>query len=72
MISQRLEKLTEKLIGLYKVKTIISSNVVELELLSMVKIHPVVNVSRVHRYTSQVKGQQKEAPQPVIVEGKEE
>ena len=37
-----------------------------------VKIHPVVNVSRICRYTSQVEGQQKEAPQPVVIEGEEE
>ena len=66
MIRQRSEKLTKRFVGPYKVKAIISSNRVELELLSMVKIHPVVNVSRICRYTSQVKGQQKEALQPVI------
>jgi len=43
-----------------------------LELLSTVKIHPVVNVSRICRYTNQVKEQQKEAPQPVIIEGEKE
>jgi len=57
MIRQQSEKLTKRFIGLYKVKAIISSNAVELELPSTVKIHPVVNVSRIHRYTSQVKGQ---------------
>jgi len=37
-----------------------------------VKIHPVVNVSRIHKYTSQVKGQKMEMPQPVVIEGEEE
>ena len=37
-----------------------------------VKIHPVVNISRIRQYINQVKGQKKEAPQPVIVEGEEE
>jgi len=62
----------ERFVGPYRVKAIISSNAVELELPSMVKIHPAVNVSRIRRYTSQVKGQQKEAPQPIVIEGEEE
>jgi len=47
-------------------------NAIELELLSTIKIHPVVNVSRVHRYMGQVEGQKKEKLQPVIIEGEEE
>ena len=57
MIGRRSEKLTERFVGPYKVKTIISSNAVELELPTTVKIHPVVNVSRIRRYTGQVEGQ---------------
>jgi len=45
---------------------------VELELPATIKIHLVVNVSRIKRYINQVDGQKKEAPQPVIVEGGEE
>jgi len=37
-----------------------------------VRIHLVVNVSRVCKYTSQVEGQKKEMPQPVVIEGEEE
>ena len=37
-----------------------------------VKIHPVVNVSRIKQYIGQVDGQKKEIPQPVIVEGEKE
>jgi len=59
-------------VGPYKVKTIVSSNVIELDLPSMVKIHPVVNVSRVQKYKSQVKGQRKEVLQPVVIKGEEE
>jgi len=47
MAGRRTEKFTECFVGPYKVKAIISSNAIELELSSMVKIHPVVNVSRV-------------------------
>ena len=53
-------------------KGIISTNAIELDLLSTVKIHPVINVSRVQRYKDQVKGQKKEQPVPVIIEGEEE
>ena len=60
MVSRRMEKLMEKFVGPYKIKKVILSNIVELELPSIVKIHPVVNVSRVQRYVRQVKGQRKE------------
>ena len=36
------------------------------------RIHPVVNVSRIVRYKEQVKGQKKEEGKPVEVEGVEE
>ena len=72
MVGRCTEKFTECFVGPYKVKAIISSNAIELELPSMIKIHPVVNVSRVWRYKSQVEEQKKEAPQPVVIEGKEE
>jgi len=44
-------------VGPYQVKEIISTNAIELDLPSIVKIHPVVNISRVHRYKDQVEGQ---------------
>jgi len=72
MKGRRSEKLTERFVGPYKVKGIISSNVIELELPKTIKIHPVVNVSRVRLYQSQVKGQKKIPPKPVIIEGEEE
>jgi len=72
MVGRRTEKLTERFVSPYRVKEIISSNVVKLELSSTVKIHPVVNVSRVQRYVGQVEGQRKEQPAPVTIEGKEE
>jgi len=72
MTGRHTEKFTKYFVGPYKVKAIISSNVIELELPSMVRIHPVVNVSRVRRYKSQVEEQKKEAPQPVVIEGEEE
>jgi len=62
IVGRRMEKLIKKFIGPYKVKSIVSTNTIELELPSIVKIHLVVNVSRVRRYTSQVKGQKRERP----------
>jgi len=47
MKGRRLEKLTEHFVGPYKIKGIVSSNAIELELPKTIKIHPVVNVSRV-------------------------
>jgi len=54
MVGRRTEKLTERFVGPYKIKEIISSNAVKLELPSTVRIHPVVNVSRIRRYVGQV------------------
>ena len=56
MKGKRSEKLTECFVGLYKVKGIISSNTIELELPKSIKIHPVVNISRVQLYKLQVEG----------------
>jgi len=72
MVGRRTEKLTERFVGPYKIKKVVSSNAVELELSSTVKIHPVVNISRVRKYVGQVEGQKKEQPAPVIIEGEEE
>ena len=72
MVRRRTEKLMERFIGPYKIKKIISSNTVKLELPSTIKIHSVVNVSRIQRYIEQVEGQRKEQPAPVIIKGEEE
>jgi len=47
MTGRRTEKLMERFVGPYRIKKIILSNTVELELPSTVKIHSVVNVSRI-------------------------
>ena len=72
MVRQSSEKLVKRFVGPYKIKAIISSNVVELELPATVKIHLVVNVSRIKQYVDQVNSQRKEMPQPVVIEGEEE
>jgi len=72
MVGRRTKKLTERFIGPYKIKKIISPNAVKLELPSTVKIHPVVNVSRIRKYIGQVVEQKKEQPALVIIEEEEE
>ena len=54
MVGRRTEKLTERFIRPYKVKSIVLMNAIKLELPSMIRIHLVVNVSRVRRYMGQV------------------
>jgi len=71
MVGRRTKKLMERFVGPYKIKKIILSNAVELELPSIVKIHLVVNISRIQRYVGQVEGQRKEQSALVIIEGEE-
>ena len=72
MVGRKMEKLTERFVGPYKIKKIVLLNIVKLELPSTVKIHLVVNVSRIQRYIGQVERQKKEQPAPVIIEREEE
>jgi len=72
MTGRRTEKLTERFVGPYRIKKIISLNAVELELPSTIKIHSIVNISRIQRYVGQIEGQRKEQPAPVIIEGEKE
>jgi len=60
MVERRTKKLMERFVGPYKIKKIVSLNAVELELPSTIKVHLVVNVSRIHRYIGQVEEQKKE------------
>ena len=72
MTRRRTEKLTERFVGPYKIKKIVLSNAVELELPSIVKIHLVVNVSRIQKYIGQVEGQRKKQPALVIIKREKE
>ena len=72
MKGRRSEKLTKHFVDPYKIKRIVSSNIIELELPKFIKIYPVVNISRVWLYKPQVEGQKKILPKPVIIEGEEE
>jgi len=71
MVGKRADKLTERFVGPYKIKRVISSNAVELELPVEVRIHLIVNISKIHRYKDQVKEQKVVLPPPVIIEVKE-
>jgi len=50
MVEKRTKKLIERFISPYKIKKIVLLNAIELELPSTVKIHLVINVSRVQKY----------------------
>ena len=56
IVGRRTEKLIKRFVGPYKVKKIILANAVKLELPSIIKIHLVINVSRICRYIGQVEG----------------
>ena len=66
------KKLMERYVGPYAIEEVVSSNAVKLRLPSSMRIHPVVNVSRIVHYKEQVKGQKKEKGKPVEVEEVEE
>ena len=72
MVSRRTDKLTERFVGPYRVKGIISPNAIKLDLPSSIRIHSVVNVSRIRRYRDQVRGQKVTPPPPVEIQGEME
>ena len=59
MRNRKIKNLIEKFIGPYKINKIISENTVELELLVLMKIYLVVNMSRITLYQKQVEIQKK-------------
>ena len=58
--------------GLYTIEEVVSSNAVKLQLLSLMRIHLVVNVSQIVWYKEQIKEQKNEEGKLVEVEGVEE
>jgi len=71
MVGKKTEKLMERFVGPYKIKKIMLLNAVKLKLPSTVKIHLVVNISRICKYIEQVEGQKKEQLAPVIIKEEE-
>ena len=73
MFKERLaRKLVDQYVGLYIIGEVVSTNVVKVQLPTSMRIHPVVNVSRIVRYKEQVKGQKKEEGKPIEIKGAEE
>ena len=72
LMKRATKKLTEKFIGPYVVKKIVSENAVELELPASLRVHLVVNVRRLVKYREQVEGQKKILLPPVKVAGEKE
>jgi len=72
LMKRAMKKLTEKFIGPYVVRKIMSENVVELELPASLRIHPVVNIRRIVKYQEQVEEQKKIPPPPIEVDGEKE
>jgi len=72
MVKRRTEKLMKRFVEPYRIKKIVLSNIIELKLPSIVKIHPVVNVNKIHKYVGQVEEQKKKQLAPVIIKGKKE
>ena len=62
------KKLTERYVGPYVVEEIVLKNIVKLKLLASIRIHLVINVSRVVRYREPMKGQKVEKPKPIEVD----
>ena len=57
--NRKTKKLIEQFVRSYKIKKIISENVVELELLVLIKIYLAVNMSKITLYQEQIEGQKK-------------
>ena len=72
MAFKKTQEEMKRYVGPYTIEEVVSLNVVKLRLPSLMRIHLVVNVSRIVRYKEQVKGQKKEEEKPVEVERVEE
>ena len=66
MLNRALKKLTERWIGPYEISSVMP-NAVELKLPKMLRIHPVVNISRVKPYLGLLPGQPVSRPGPIHV-----
>ena len=61
------KKLIEKYIRPYEIEEIVSKNVVKLKLPASIRIHLVVNVSKIERYRKLIKKQRVKEPKLVKV-----
>jgi len=65
-------KLVKRYMGPYKIEEVVSLNAMKLRLPSLMRTHPVVNVSQIVQYKEQIKRQRKKKGKPMEVEGIEE
>ena len=65
------KKLVDWYVGLYFIDEIVLTHAVKLQLPTLMKIHPVMNVSQIVQYKEQVEGQKVEEVKLVEVEGVE-
>ena len=66
------EKLMEKYVELYIVEEVVSKNMVKLKQLASMRIHQVINISRIVRYRELIKKQKVEKPKSIEVNRVEE
>ena len=55
-----MKKLVDQYVGPYTIEEVVSTNVVKLQLPTLMRIHLVVNISQIVWYKKQVEGQKKE------------
>jgi len=63
------KKLIERYVEPYMIEEVVSRNIVKLKLPTSMRIHLVVNVSKIVRYREPVREQKVEEVKPVEVEG---
>ena len=61
-------KLVDRYVGPYAIKEVVSTNAVKLQLPTSMRIHLVVNVSRIVWYREQVEEQKREEGKPIKIE----
>ena len=61
-------KLVDQYVGLYITDKVVSTNAVKLQLPTLIRIHLVVNISRVVQYKKQVEEQKIKKTKPVEIE----
>ena len=66
------KKLMERYVEPYEIEEVVLKNTVKLKLPVLMRIHPIVNFSRVVRYRELVRGQRVEELKPVEVKGVKE
>ena len=69
---QLVKELVDWYISLYIIKEVVSTNAIKLQLLTLIRIYLVVNISWVMQYKKQVGEQKVEEVKPVEIKGVEE